>query len=111
MNARLVELAGRQSKSGISWWVSEGYPPNPIHASPCHYNGTCIDANFSPGVVPTAKDVYTFAENARSSGLVPVYEVKTQQEYDALYKADNRLGTYLDLNPKATASHFHIKPQ
>jgi hypothetical protein len=111
MNSRLVELAGRQSNSGISWWVSEGYPPSATHNSPCHYNGLCLDANFKQGVVPTAQDIYTFAKNARSSGLVPVYEVKTQQEYDALYKADNRLGTYLDLNTSATAAHFHLRLQ
>jgi hypothetical protein len=81
---KVVSLNNNLKEQGISWRVTEGYPPTVTHVADCHKNGTCIDANFTGGTSATAANINKFISAANSSGLRAVYEVRTQAEKDAL---------------------------
>lgn len=91
--------------NGITWTVTEGYPPSVTHKSVCHNIGTCVDANISSA---NAANINKFVSVASGIGLGASYEVKTAEAKQDLVRA----GVYafaIVVNPKATAPHFHIR--
>jgi hypothetical protein len=106
LGAELQNLNTGLQKDGISWYVSEAYPPTyALHKSDCHSNGSCVDANLSN---PTAANINQFAVDAAKAGLNANYEVQTTQELQMWISAGvNKL--YISLNASATAAHFHVQ--
>lgn len=112
---KALELDRLLAVVGVSWSITEAWPPSFAHRSVCHQDGKCFDANINPPIVtaltPTASEVnrvnqfFTFS---RASGLRPILEVKTQAEKDALYAAGVRSGFTISVNPGASAPHFHV---
>ena len=99
--------------SSLAWSVTEAYPPSIVHNSPCHNNGTCVDANIS-GAGPA--NINAFFSAAASAGINASYEVKTLAELETLKAGGVRVSPfgcsgngYACVNSQATGSHFHIK--
>jgi hypothetical protein len=63
----LNNLANNAGASGISWQVTEMWPPTVPHISDCHNNGTCVDASL--GGTPTNSTLVTFFKDIEASGL------------------------------------------
>jgi len=74
--------------SGLPWHVTEGYPPDSNqHQNPCHYNGTCVDANLRTvpnGQVASGADVQRFINAAIDSSLTACYEVSNDSSRNSL---------------------------
>ncbi len=103
---KLVSLNEALNRKGVSWAVTEGYPPSDTeHISTCHQIGTCIDAKLNN---PSGKNINAFADSAYSQNFVLKYEVQTPSEKEALVKQGAR-SPLIDVNPKATGPHFHIR--
>lgn len=105
MYSKLLDLDSRLKALNVGWRITEAYPPDPIHKATCHYNGSCIDANFSTGIPPTGH-IIKFQSAASASGLRAVYEVKTQAQADALKQAGvtGEIGVF----DWITAPHFSV---
>lgn len=81
---RLNGLVGPLQSAGISWFITEAYPPTRVHQASCHREGTCVDADVSS---PTTANVVAFYNLARGLQLRVVYETSSQAEADALIRA------------------------
>ncbi|MCX6701865.1 MAG: hypothetical protein NTX96_01560 [Candidatus Zambryskibacteria bacterium] len=103
--AKFVLLNERLRGSGITWAVTEGYPPTTTHQDTCHANGTCVDATITN---KSASNINSVAQSAASVGLSAFWEVQTQVEMDALIKSGVR-PLIVRVIPYATGSHFHIQ--
>jgi len=91
----------------ISWRVTEAYPPVAgLHDDSCHAVGTCIDANIN---TVTVANINSFLSIASQNNLNAIYEVKTIEEYRRLVRAGAAPSSKIQVNPGATAAHFHIK--
>jgi hypothetical protein len=86
--------------------VTEGMPPTRQHKSVCHTNGTCIDYSKAGGM--TAPEVVKVINAAKSNGLRPVYEVKTQTEKNNLVAAGAPAESVVVLGGWISAPHFSI---
>jgi hypothetical protein len=100
----LTELNSNLQADGISWSVTEGFPPSIAHKSDCHSTGNCVDANITS---PTATNINKFYDAGVKSGLKPNYEVKTEPARQALIASGVR-PEIVSVNPDATAPHFHV---
>lgn len=78
MHWKLDSLA----KAITGWQITEAYPPTYTHQSSCHLKGTCVDANFIPGITGYSDSdinkIKNFIAEAKRTGLRPVYEIKDQ---------------------------------
>ena len=104
---KLVTLDNSLDGDGISWRVTEGYPPTRTHLSPCHANGTCVDTNFTNSRQATAANITNFINSANSAGLKAVYEVSSESEKQALISQGvpaTNIITYSGI----TAPHFSV---
>jgi hypothetical protein len=79
----LRAFGNRLFTEGIRWRITEGYPPTVNHQNQCHYNGTCVDANFI-GTLVSASEIRTVIEAASQSLMTACYEVNTPSERDRL---------------------------
>jgi len=124
---RLLDLTEdlKTAKGGvpISWQITEAYKPTIKHASPCHADGRCFDANLSgsdkssveialeSGNINGALNILQpFMEAALANGFKPYYEVQTSAQRLLLKTntnlSDNTLFRYI---PGINANHFHIE--
>lgn len=85
--------------------VTEGYPPTATHKDPCHYNGTCVDTNFTSN--PTPEKIKSYIETAQKYGLRAVYEVGDEKTAEALRKSTG-LPSDKIISAKITAPHFSL---
>lgn len=78
----IVSLNNDLQTQGITWRVSEAWPPTRTHSNSCHSLGTCIDASL--GGSASASQINSFIAAADRSGMRAVYEVATAAERNAL---------------------------
>ena len=80
------KIRSLEGKVTDDWWVTEGYPPVVGHSNPCHYNGTCIDANFYTYdsnnkrvsvQKPSVEQIKNFIDKADQHNLRAKYEVSS----------------------------------
>ena len=112
---RLTLLNQSLKSNGVSWRITEGYPPSYVHKDSCHANGTCIDASLSN---PTLSNIQTFFSSTRSSGMSGQYEVTSVDQLKQLlgdnvriinnYANDSKGNMYM-VNTAANGAHFHIR--
>lgn len=76
--AKLLQFHRNSYTSG--WTITEAYPPRAKHQNPCHYDGTCIDANFRPPLTPTPTHVSAFIAEAKKAGMSACYEIKNDRD-------------------------------
>jgi hypothetical protein len=100
MANKLTNLIG---KTPVIWWVTEAWPPTVTHASGCHGNGTCIDANFMSAVNASPDNINAFISAASSVGLTAKWEVGTSYNAAGINPVN-----LLVVNPPPNAPHFHI---
>ncbi|MDQ5950612.1 MAG: hypothetical protein QG585_554 [Patescibacteria group bacterium] len=105
--SRLQDLQNNLSANGITWAVTEAYPPSRDHKAACHQTGTCIDANFR-GVENSVENVKKFISSAQTSGLRAVYEVKTKADYDRLIAGGIPPSSVKNLGKWISAPHFSV---
>lgn len=93
---KLKNLHTTLSQQQIQWQITEAFPPEWNHASQCHYNGTCFDANFTgqSAVLVQTADLNTqvaylmsFFKAASDSGLRAVYEIRERNRADKILEA------------------------
>ncbi len=112
---RLVETSGL-----ASWRVTEAIPTTATHQCGCHYNGTCVDVNFtgnlqasSPISVALGQELGTaiaaFIDAAEQQGLRAVYEVPTNEDKVNIYTAPSgpNPNSILVIS-QITAPHFSV---
>lgn len=100
----LKKLIEKTNGQNINWQITEAWPPTVNHVSPCHYNGTCVDANLTSEATP--QNINDFIIMANDSGLNAVYEVKTDTErLNLLNRGVLNVRTVSGIN----APHFHIE--
>lgn len=92
---------------GTNWQITEAWPPTVIHQNSCHLAGTCIDANFTGNVAPTAENVKIFIIEAENSGLKAVYEVSSQESMKSLVDGGVPVSN-IDVVEHITAPHFSV---
>ncbi len=126
-NTKLVSLDGTLKAAGISWQITEAYPPRVAHANQCHNRGTCVDANFVDRDRPRTDDlenltpeerrthannINRFIAGASNSGLRAQYEVPTVARKNLLVQAgvpSNRITVVPTLiNNRAIVPHFSV---
>lgn len=95
------------SDGNVAFWnITEAWPPVALHNSTCHYNGTCIDANFLlASDKGNARSIVYFINKARTAGLSPVYEVPDNITKENFIKAGVP-DSYLLVT--GNTQHFHI---
>ncbi len=49
INEKLLDLKESYGTQGISWNITEAYPPTVMHSAVCHFNGGCVDISISQG--------------------------------------------------------------
>jgi len=93
MLPRILSFDSVLDASGISWYVSEGFPPtqNVQHTCTCHATGTCIDANIV-GVTTAKLNIFSSAVT-QQPGMRAVYEVQTEEQSFNLTSPTNRDGS------------------
>ncbi len=112
--AKLVLMDLSLKQSGVSWQITEAWPPVGTHRSRCHQTGECVDLNLGDKEkrlpikerVAKLNSVFTAADRAGLTSLV--YEVKTPEEMGALRRAGLTENLKLVVNKEATAAHFHV---
>lgn len=126
-NTKLVEMNKKLKDGGVSWWITEAYPPTVVHSNQCHSAGTCVDANFTGGSLPKtsafedltpsereahAKNINAFIKAASDSGLRAIYEVPTEARKSLLVQAgvpSSQIQVVTKLiNNKAIEPHFSV---
>lgn len=116
MSTKLVNFQNTLSQNNISWRITEAFSPTFMgHCSSCHYNGTCIDANFTSATSPTVENIQAFISAAASAGLRAVYETNSGSFYQTLKDAgiplsNGNSGNLLWLQ-NITAPHFSVYNQ
>lgn len=106
---RAIALNAALAASKIGWRITEGYPPEAKHDSPCHSNGMCYDANFTNAAFQTAENINLVAKIAGDSGQKAIWEVPTVEAAAALLKAKPAV---LEENIRVVTGvtpHFHIE--
>jgi hypothetical protein len=99
----------------VSWYITEAWPTTVGHIDSCHYDGTCVDLNVTPGyqsgTTPSASlirqlnNMY-FALN-NGGGLKFVFEV-TQSDFDTLVNAGLNKSMPHQIYQTTTAPSFHV---
>jgi hypothetical protein len=102
----LIALDAALDAAGVSWNVTEAYPPTRPHRDPCHQNGTCVDANCIGGC--SASQVSTFLQAAQQAGFRAVYEVQTTAQRDALVAGGVPASSISVLGNWISAPHFSL---
>ncbi len=104
--AKLTTFNSNLSTAGISWQITEAYPPTVTHKDPCHKDGTCVDANFTGSTSPTVANIISFINAASTANLKAIYEVQTAAERDALIAGGVPSGKVIAA--LITAPHFSV---
>ncbi|KKP56254.1 MAG: hypothetical protein UR80_C0048G0004 [Parcubacteria group bacterium GW2011_GWB1_35_5] len=99
-------LLQKDLPSNISWYVSEAWPPVVEHASSCHKTGSCVDISFG-STAPTGNTVKTFMDNAYTSGLTAIYEVKTDTQKQSLIDSGVP-ADFVKIVPTINNNHFSV---
>lgn len=102
---KLGTMDGALKAENVDWQITEAYPPTVNHQNSCHSAGTCVDANCVGSC--DATEIKSFISAAQGAGLKPVYEVRTQGEYDSL-RATGIPAAQLDVEPQITGPHFSV---
>ncbi|PIR37269.1 MAG: hypothetical protein COV34_03545 [Candidatus Zambryskibacteria bacterium CG10_big_fil_rev_8_21_14_0_10_42_12] len=98
--------AFNQDMSGTNWQITEAFPPTTTkHKDQCHYNGTCIDANFTPGTPATATNIDNFISTAAEHKMIAEYEVPTEADRTRL-RNEGATGTILVV--PGVVPHFSV---
>lgn len=105
---KINQLNNNLNAAGISWRVTEAFPPTANHRHNCHYTGRCIDANFFPIITPTTEQVNAFIGAATDAGLFAVYETNSSSQYQQLITAGL---PYLNPYPGGITSGVLVWPQ
>lgn len=105
---KLTTLNSALSTAGISWQITEAYPPTVTHKDPCHKDGTCVDANFTGSTSPTVANIISFINAASASGLKAEYEVGSAAERNALTAASSALQGKVIAVLGINAPHFSV---
>lgn len=115
---KLVQL--NNNMSGTTWRVTEAWKPTYYHSSPCHINGTCVDASLEPALTNSifrgslasmfsvVARVNTFFNAASASGLRAELEVATALEENNLRNAG--VTGIIKVVPTITAPHWSVYP-
>jgi hypothetical protein len=107
--SKLKVLHNNLKISGINWRITEAYPPTTKrHKAPCHYDGTCVDANFTGGTPASVENVRKFIDIAKSLGLKPVYEVRSESEEKKYEDAGIPSESVISLGSHITGNHFSV---
>ena len=103
MGSRLQKFK-EELGSGITWTVSESWPPTRSHANSCHRDGTCVDLSIagSQGSITVINRIY---EAANKSGISAQYEVATQGRAAQLRSAGAKLVVVV---PGISGEHFSM---
>src|SRR5262249_11893193 len=81
---KLSSLSSNLKNAGITGaTINEGYNPNG-HQNVCHANGTCVDLNLHDQGGETPANIRTVIAETRRSGLLAIFEVKTQDEKNTI---------------------------
>lgn len=67
---KLNDLKSTANIFGVSWQVTEAYPPTVKHIDTCHSKGTCVDTALTGPV--TREKVKEFMEAAKAAGFTNV---------------------------------------
>ena len=86
LGSNLQRLKNKTSNltSPLYWTVTEAWPPKASrgHSADCHYVGTCVDIGFRDAsgnkIGYTLGDIQAFAQKAKESGLVVVFETNNE---------------------------------
>ena len=103
LEQKLQALRGRVAR----WRITEAWPPTTGHSNGCHYNGTCVDANFSPKSkdITKIKEFITAAEAVR---LGAVYETQ-DASFAATLRAEDEIEDHNVLRwDDITDPHFSV---
>ncbi|KKW17446.1 hypothetical protein A3C86_02170 [Candidatus Kaiserbacteria bacterium RIFCSPHIGHO2_02_FULL_49_16] len=103
MGARLQQFKGAFG-TGVTWVVSESWPPTRNHADPCHQAGTCVDVSV-PGYQGNVTVINKVYDAAGGSGISAQYEVATAERAAQLRSAGARL---VVLVAGITGEHFSM---
>jgi len=91
--------------AGLSYEVTELWPPTTEHKNTCHYNGTCVDLAIrttrSGGVISRAIREIEYAN------LFPIYEVQTNTRRDELISQGVPANKIVTI-PTINAEHFSV---
>ncbi|MDP1706643.1 MAG: pilin [bacterium] len=90
LNSSLRNFATTLQEVGISWTVTEAYPPTVMHQSSCHFDGTCADIAISGD---NCQNVLQAKALAEQSGL------RVTNEYTECDGVQTRYGT---------GGHLHV---
>jgi hypothetical protein len=104
---QLTALDSSLDAAGVSWRITEAFPPTVQHSNPCHSNGTCVDAALTGS--NSLANIKTFMDSSKTAGLRPVYEgvdcgvrdTLRSQGYSAYCKSDSGYG-------HITGTHFSV---
>lgn len=114
LNSRLVSLNNSLSnrpapQRSLSLEVTESYPPTRAHVASCHYNGTCVDANFADrSAASNSQNIKSFIEAASSSNLRAVYEVSTESRAAQIRTQAGLSNSQVIVVPGITGEHFSV---
>jgi hypothetical protein len=105
------------SQRGLAWQITEAYQPtlpqcgagqtSGCHQNACHWAATCVDANFTGGIQPTAANVREFVSAANRAGLNAIYETRTQADRDRLVQGGVPAAN-VQVVPQINAPHFSV---
>lgn len=101
-----LDLFQKEIGSGLSWYVSEAWPPTVVHQNPCHAAGSCVDMSLG-STAATSANVNKVIDSAYSSGLVAIYEVKADGDRQDLVNAGVP-ADHVIVVPTINNNHFSV---
>lgn len=109
LSNKLVSLQTSLSSASFSWRVTEAFPPSVTHCSKCHYDGTCVDVNFTPAnPTPPVEDIISVLQASQTNGLRAVFETNNISFKNQLLENPNISSTQVIHWAAITAPHFSI---
>ncbi len=73
------------------WRITESWPPTIQHRASCHFDGACVDVNFTDRNDVSSVDILTFIHAAGANNLRAVYEVPNEEERNRLVSVNQSL--------------------
>jgi hypothetical protein len=109
---KLTQLKDSLQRQGVSWQVTEMYPPTVQHKDTCHSNGTCFDAKIiAPNNRPTIEVIKKFLDTIKTvfgSGNY-VYEVPTSDQNRLDYLEDELDDYNIEDYTTTTGESVHVE--
>lgn len=110
---KINTLSQSLAEEGITWRITEAWPPTRVHSANCHKIGTCIDANHSneagtESIAPTNTQIKKFIEKANESELCAIYEVSSESQKQELIQAGIPSQNVKNYGTWISAAHYSI---